>query len=119
VKRCIEWLHRSSPFTPSGLVVRAVILFLVFVVLHATGLRHYTTVLSGTSPTGGPVGPFEVIVASTYMVGYFGVTVVAPILLIASLVLTVLQRLSGPSRQQAVHSNEKPLTSEEDSSVSP
>ncbi len=119
MKRCIKWLLRSSPFTPSGLVARAVILFLAFVLLHAMGFRHYTTVLSGTSPTGGPVGMFEVIVATTYMVSYFGVTVAAPILLIASLVLNLLQRLYGASHEQNDDGDEKPLASEEGSSVSP
>ncbi len=79
-----------SLFTPSGLVARGVFVVVVFIILHAIGLRAYTTVLSGTSPTGEPFTYIDSWKMVAYVLSYLFATVLAPILLIAALILSLL-----------------------------
>jgi hypothetical protein len=83
---------RFSLLTPSGLIVRAALGVLAFIVLHAIGFRAYTTLLSGTSPTGEQVAYVDMLKMVAYVLSYLFSTVVAPILLIAAAALAVLQR---------------------------
>jgi len=90
---------RWSLLTPSGLVVRAVVGILVFTILHAIGLRAYTTVISGTSPTGRQVGYGDMWKMLAYVLSYLSATVLAPILLLAAGVLSLLtRRVHRPER---------------------
>jgi hypothetical protein len=83
---------------------------LAFLILHAVGFRRYTTVLSGTSPTGEQIAYSDMLKMVAYVITYLFATVMAPILLIAAGVLTVLQRkfipCEGPAedRQNSVES---------------
>jgi hypothetical protein len=81
-----------SLFAPSGLIARAVFVVLVFIILHAIGWRTYATVLSGTSPTGEPFTYTDSWRMVAYVLSYLFATVLAPILLIAALVLSLLTR---------------------------
>jgi len=83
---------RFSLFTPSGLLARATLGVLVFVVLHAIGFRAYTTMLSGTSPTGEQVAYIDMVKMVAYVLSYLFSTILAPILLIAAAALALLQR---------------------------
>jgi hypothetical protein len=95
---------RWSLFTPSGLVARAVFVVLVFAILHAAGWRSHTTVLSGTSPTGEPFTYTDSWKMVAYVLSYLFATVLAPILLIAALVLTVF------TKRFHSHEPSKPIT---------
>ena len=92
--RCFRVRHRTrfSLLTPSGLVVRAALGVLAFIVLHAVGFRAYTTILSGTSPTGEQVAYVDMLKMVAYVLSYLFSTILAPILLIAAAALAVLQR---------------------------
>jgi hypothetical protein len=74
------------------------------------GFRRYTTVLSGTSPTGEQIAYSDMLKMVAYVITYLFATVMAPILLIASVALTALQRKFIPSngpaeqRQRSVES---------------
>ena len=81
-----------SLFTPSGLVARAVLVVLVFIILHAVGWRAHTSVISGTSPTGEPFTYIDSWKMVAYVLSYLFATVLAPTLLIAALVLSLLRR---------------------------
>ena len=95
------WYHsRYSLLTPSGLVVRAALGVLAFIILHAIGFRTYTTILSGTSLTGEQVEYVDTLKMVAYVISYLFATIVAPILLIAAVVLTVLQRKLMPREEQ-------------------
>ena len=83
---------RFSLLTPSGLIARAALGILVFIVLHVIGFRAYTTLLSGTSPTGEQVAYVDMLKMVAYVLSYLFTTMVAPILVIAAVVLTVLQK---------------------------
>jgi len=87
---------RWSLFAPSGLVARAVFVVLVFVILHTIGWRAYTTALSGTSPTGQQIGYSDMLKMVAYVLSYLFATVLAPILLIAAAVLSLLTRRFHP-----------------------
>lgn len=90
---------RFSLLTPSGLIVRAALGVLAFIVLHAVGFRAYTTILSGTSPTGEQVAYVDMLKMVAYVLSYLFSTIVAPILLIAAAALAVLQRKFIPCEQ--------------------
>ena len=102
---------RFSLLTPSGLVVRAALGVVAFIVLHAIGFRAYTTILSGTSPTGEQVAYVDMLKMVAYVLGYLFSTILAPILLIAAAFLVVLQRKfikSGRSSEETDSCGESP-----------
>jgi hypothetical protein len=69
--------------SPQGLAIRAAAVVLIFLVLHACGLREYTTLLTGTSPTGGRIDGLSVMLALFYLAAHLGAVVVAPMLVLA------------------------------------
>ncbi len=86
-------LYPTRLFSPGGLIIRAAILTAVFLLLHASGLREYTCIFSGTSPTGGgPPDLFTATLGATYAVLYLLVVVVVPIMTMAAGFLWALQR---------------------------
>jgi|GEM_PF-933331 len=102
---------KFSPLTPSGLLARAMLGVLVFIVLHAIGFRAYTTILSGTSPTGEQVAYADMLKMVSYVLSYLFSTIVAPILLIGAVLLAVLQRKfvkSGRSSAETESGSESP-----------
>ena len=102
MRRFRTW-HSSkrSLFTPSGLILRVALGVLAFLILHAMGFRRYTTVLSGTSPTGEQIVYSDMLKMVAYVITYLFATVMAPILLIAAVALTALQRKFIPSNGPA------------------
>jgi hypothetical protein len=70
--------------TPGGLALRGALLVMFFLALHLSGLRAYTTVLTGTSPTGEPLNNLSFALGGLYVLAWFGFTLAAPILLIAA-----------------------------------
>ena len=70
---------------------------IAFAILHALGWREYTSVLSGTIPNGST--PVEASAkALAYMAAYFGSVLVAPILLITTVIRFGLERLVEVSK---------------------
>ena len=95
-----NWVSRvlGGPlFSPRGLLVRAVLIVLVFVLCHAAGLREKTSILCGTSPTGDVDDMLSITLAALYMLAYFGALVVAPILILASGVFMALNLFAPAS----------------------
>ena len=89
------WLRAVfSPglFSAKGLVIRASVIAAVFLVCHAAGLREYTTVLSGTSPTGNTADKLSLAFAVLYALSYFGLVLAVPILLLAAAILRVVSK---------------------------
>ena len=89
------WLRAifsSGLFTAKGLAIRAAIIGVVFLLCHAAGLREYTTVLSGTSPTGNAADKFSLALAVLYALSYFGLVLVVPILLLAAAMLRMVSK---------------------------
>jgi hypothetical protein len=80
---------------PSKLFAAAVLLWLLFLLLHAAGLRESVPALSLTHPAGKS---FEraVVEMALYLLAYFGATLAAPILALTAGLQLGWQRLSRP-----------------------
>jgi hypothetical protein len=100
VKRPV-WLRLLLPervLSPLGLLTRAGVLVLAFLVLHACGLREYTTLVTGTAPGGGRVTESAVMLAIAYVAGYAGAVAAAPIMALAALLWAAGLLLLGRER---------------------
>lgn len=84
-------------FSPRGLVIRAVVLLLVFAVMHLAGLRRMTTILCGTFEGIGRSKELTALLGFTYILFYVAATVIAPIMLIAAGILAAIHQ-SSPGR---------------------
>jgi hypothetical protein len=86
-------------FSPAGFLFRAVILAVIFLIMELLGLRTYTSVLSGASPSGMVGDKISAVLGWLYIIFYFGFVVLTPILLLASLMFWLFvrwdQRLQG------------------------
>lgn len=90
-KRLTSSLSGAPFFSPRGFLDRAAMLLLLFAICHFTGLREYTCVISGTSPTGDPADTLANILGLAYFATYSLALLVAPIFVIAA----VLMKLFG------------------------
>ena len=84
----------GSIFSATGLVVSAVLVIVLFLVLHLCGMRENLSFLCGTSPTGNLADRQAMYWAVIYLLLYFGVVLVVPILLIAGALLRLFQRFA-------------------------
>ena len=83
-----------APFcSPCGLVLRAGLVALLFVVAHVAGWRENTCILCGTSPTGNPGDLLPILLGVLYVLFYFGFVLVVPILLLGAAAQWALLRL--------------------------
>ena len=92
-KRCAGRRHVS----PAGFFRRAVILLVVFLVLHFAGLRDYTSVICGSSPSGGSADKFTAVLGCGYAVIYMMTVMAVPILLLACLIFCALSARRKPT----------------------
>ena len=83
---------RSGFFTPTGLLLRATLLAVIYLVLSAAGLRDFTGALSFSAPVGVP-GPVAAVGCAAYLVFYFSWVLVVPVLVIAAAMLAVVARV--------------------------
>ncbi|MFH1498748.1 MAG: hypothetical protein ABII82_13085 [Verrucomicrobiota bacterium] len=82
----------SAPlFSPAGLLVRATLIALAYAVCELSGLREYTTFLSGTQQGGWTT---TVWLGLAHLVAYHAFVVLAPILVIASGLLAGIEHLT-------------------------
>lgn len=85
----------SSTLSPTGLVAWALVLVALAVALHWAGWREHTTFLSGTAAGEFSLGE-TVSRGTAYLAAYMAAVVVAPILLLAALILRGLERTFTP-----------------------
>jgi hypothetical protein len=86
VRAC--WRPSRGFLSPAGLLARAALIGAAFLICHAAGLRHYTTVLSGSS-AAAQTGTLNAVLGAIYLAAYFGVTLLAPVLAIGAGVLAL------------------------------
>jgi hypothetical protein len=86
-------LIRAPFFSPSGLVTRALLLVVLFGLCELAGWREHTTFISGTAPSVDAGISSSVTFGLIYMLAYFGFVLVAPILLIATVLLVAFWRV--------------------------
>ena len=80
--------------TPRGFALLAAELAVLFLVCHAFGLRRYTCVLCGQSPTGDPADVVSSALGCLYILAYFLFVVGSPALALASLIFRGLASLA-------------------------
>jgi hypothetical protein len=88
----------SAPMlSPTGLLLRAGLLALVYLALHLAGWREYTSILCGTSPTGNLADRHAALCGLIYVLLHFTVVVGCPILVLAAGLLALVNRGDGTS----------------------
>jgi len=86
-------------FSPKDFTRHAILIVLLFAVVHLLGLREYTAMISGTMASPNLGAELCTLLAIIYMLFYFGAVVFAPILLIAAGLLFAWGKVSGGSRR--------------------
>ncbi len=89
---------RAPVFSPRGLAARAALIALVYALLHLAGLREYTSILSGTLPTGDPKDYLAMTLGVVYVLVHLAFFLVAPVLVLAAGILHGLEHLVARSR---------------------
>ena len=82
---CHHWLAR-------GLLIRGVVLAGLFVAAHLLGWREHTSILCGMAPVSGGTAWLAAYSGVAYVVCYMMATLVAPVLLVASVVVWLMGR---------------------------
>jgi hypothetical protein len=71
-------------FSPKGFLLRAGLIAVIYFIFHLAGLREYTVILSGNSPTDDPAHTYAGSLGCVYIVFCFAFILLVPILLIAA-----------------------------------
>ena len=80
----------KSALSPGGLFIRGLILVILFLACHLAGLRLYTSILTGTfTPVAGST-QLASLFGVLYALAFLAFVLIAPILLIASGILFLL-----------------------------
>lgn len=82
-KRCAGFF-RAEYFSPKDFVSRAVILSILFLVVHLAGLREHTSFLSGTVGGAGMHWRWSAFLGVIYLGSYFAFVLAVPIFLLAA-----------------------------------
>jgi hypothetical protein len=98
----LKCLAPGDLFSARYLTIRALALIVLFLAAHLAGLREYTTFISGTFEKGDP--QTCVLLGSIYMLLYFGSVVLAPILLLAALLLKIREKYCASRQVQQTDS---------------
>jgi hypothetical protein len=86
----------QSALSPRGLLARAMVLIVIFLVCHWAGLRPCTSVLTGTFTSVAGSTQLGSLLGILYALVFLAFVLVVPILLIASGLLFLLHRFWKP-----------------------
>lgn len=81
---------KARGFSSAGFFLRAVLILAAFLLAELAGFRDYTSFISGTTS-----GNYKDIFGMTYFVLYSFAVFVAPILVIASILMKFLSKFAG------------------------
>lgn len=96
MKKFYVWFTRDNRFwTSKGLITRALVGVVAYIVFSLLGLRQYTAILSGTSPSGHSINNTDIMFMGIYVFSYLYVTVISPIFCIAAGLLYCKIRLTS------------------------
>ena len=90
----IRRLWQAPLCSPTGLLIRAVLLTVTYLGLHLAGWREYTSILCGTAPTGNLSDRYAQVFGLIYVVLHFTVVFGVPILILAAGLLALVGRCS-------------------------
>lgn len=94
--------QRVGFLSPKDLLQRAAAIVVVFLLLHLAGLREFTSVLNGTVGSIALGWRLSSALAAIYIISYLGTVVLAPIMILAAVLLMAWQRWCGkPGKAQA------------------
>ena len=82
---------RCPVFGPAWFASRALLIALIYFICELLGWRDFVSILSGTAPTGDPKNIMAITIGVTYILFFFSFTIVAPIFLIASGILALIE----------------------------
>ena len=112
VRRRIGDFFRAGMSSPAGFLRRAMFISAVFLVVHLTGLREYTSVLNGTTGPEAADWALSTFFGVTYVIIYLTFVVLAPVLVLAAGLLAIWNR-AGSVR---VRSSAQPCSTKEQAS---
>lgn len=75
--------------TTRGLALRGTLLIALFAIVHVAGLRTYLSLISGSPAPGALSHGLQAVCCAAYLASYMGAVLVAPVLLIASILLAL------------------------------
>lgn len=84
--------------SPAGFVLAAVAIAVIFALVNALGFRPYIVVLIGAAPQGGHADHSAVLAAIVYAVAALAFILLAPVLVIAAAIFTVLLARRRPRK---------------------
>jgi hypothetical protein len=76
-------------FSPKDFIRHAVLIVLLFGVVHLLGLREYTSFLNGTTGSVELGYELSALLGLIYLVLYFAVVLLVPILILAALLVSL------------------------------
>jgi phosphotransferase system glucose/maltose/N-acetylglucosamine-specific IIC component len=80
-------------FSPKDFVRHAILIVVAFAIIHAIGLREYTSVLNGTTGSVEMDPASAALLGIVYILFYLATVLLAPILLIAAGFIAAWQRI--------------------------
>jgi len=99
LKEGLRRLWRAEMFSPAGFVQRALVIGVVFLLVHLAGLREYTSILNGTVGPDSAGWAGSAFLGMTYIIVYLAFVILAPMLILAAGMLVVWQRLLNPQKK--------------------
>jgi hypothetical protein len=94
LKAELRRLWRAELFSPAGFVQRALVISVIFLLVHLAGLREYTSILNGTVGPDSAGWAGSAFLGMTYILVYLAFVILAPMLILAAGMLAVWQRLA-------------------------
>ena len=92
IGRNLRVLGKTPTFSPAGFLIRAAGITAVFAALHLAGAREHVGFLSGTAGPEGWSRSGSAAFGLGYVFFYFGTVLVAPVLVLAAGLLSVIRR---------------------------
>ena len=95
-------------FSPKDFVRHAVLILIVFGLLHVAGLREYTSFLNGTTGSLNMNPQNAALLGLVYLLAYMAAILLVPILLIAAAISATWQNLARRSQAPSNESGTNP-----------
>ena len=90
-------LLQRITISAKGLLIRAALIGLFFLIVHALGFKEHTTFLTGTPADANTSLNQTILFGVVYLVAYFGLVISAPILVLAAGIFSLLDALFAKS----------------------
>jgi hypothetical protein len=91
----VRGILRAPAFSPTGMILRALLIVLSFAIFHSLGWREHTTFISGSQADVAVDRSVSTLCAVAYMAAYFGTVLIAPVLLLTAILINLWDRVSG------------------------